>query len=101
MGTFDKYLQLADKTYFNRLGKVTKIVGLTIESVGPNAKLNDLCRIIIDREQNISTMAEVVGFRDKHLLRTSSDGKSWRRTVRSYIRWNRTANRCGRIITSV
>ena len=30
MGTFDKYLQLADKTYFNRLGKVTKIVGLTI-----------------------------------------------------------------------
>ena len=68
MGTFDKYLQLADKTYFNRLGKVTKIVGLTIESVGPNAKLNDLCRIIIDREQNISTMAEVVGFRDKHLL---------------------------------
>ena len=65
MGTFDKYLQLADKTYFNRLGKVTKIVGLTIESVGPNAKLNDLCRIIIDREQNISTMAEVVGFRDK------------------------------------
>ena len=62
MGTFDKYLQLADKTYFNCLGKVTKIVGLTIESVGPNAKLNDLCRIIIDREQNISTMAEVVGF---------------------------------------
>ena len=34
MYTFDKYLQLADKTYFNRLGKVTKIVGLTIESVG-------------------------------------------------------------------
>lgn len=120
MGTFDKYLQLADKTYFNRLGKVTKIVGLTIESVGPNAKLNDLCRIIIDREQNISTMAEVVGFRDKHLLLMpfeSVEGigvgciventghpltvKSWRRTVRSYIRWNRTANRCGRIITSV
>lgn len=25
MGTFDKYLQLADKTYFNRLGKVTKM----------------------------------------------------------------------------
>jgi flagellum-specific ATP synthase len=65
---FDKYLQLADKTYFNRLGKVVKIVGLTIESVGPDAKLNDLCRIIIDREENISVMAEVVGFRDKRLL---------------------------------
>ena len=65
---YDKYLQLAEKTYFNRLGKVVKIVGLTIESVGPDAKLNDLCRIIIDREKNISVMAEVVGFRDKRLL---------------------------------
>lgn len=65
---FDKYLQLADKTYFNRLGKVTKIVGLTIESVGPDAKLNDLCRIIIDQDRQQSVMAEVVGFRDKRLL---------------------------------
>ena len=65
---YDKYLQLAEKPYFNRLGKVVKIVGLTIESVGPDAKLNDLCRIIIDREKNISVMAEVVGFRDKRLL---------------------------------
>ncbi len=65
---FDKYLQLAEKTYFKRLGKIVKIVGLTIESVGPDAKLNDLCRIIIDPEKNISVMAEVVGFRDKRLL---------------------------------
>ena len=35
---FEKYLQLGEKTYFNRLGKVVKIVGLTIESVGPDAK---------------------------------------------------------------
>ncbi len=65
---FDKYLQLGDRTYFNRLGKVTKIVGLTIESVGPDAKLNDLCRIILDSEKQLSVMAEVVGFRDKRLL---------------------------------
>ncbi len=65
---FEKYLQLGDRTYFNRLGKVMKIVGLTIESVGPDAKLNDLCRIIIDAEKGISVMAEVVGFRDKRLL---------------------------------
>lgn len=65
---FDKYLQLAERTYFNRLGKVAKIVGLTIESVGPDAKLNDLCRIIIDAAKNITVMAEVVGFRDKRLL---------------------------------
>lgn len=65
---YDKYLQLGEKTYFTSLGKVTKIVGLTIESVGPKAKLNDLCRIIIDEEKEISVLAEVVGFRDKRLL---------------------------------
>ena len=65
---FDKYDQLTDMNYYRHLGKVVKIVGLTIESVGPNAKLNDLCRIIIDKNRNISIMAEVVGFRDKRLL---------------------------------
>lgn len=64
----DKYLQLTEKTYFKRLGKVVKIVGLTIESVGPDAKINDLCRIIIDKARGISVMAEVVGFREKRLL---------------------------------
>ncbi len=64
----DKYYQLAEQNYYRQLGKVVKIVGLTIESVGPNAKLNDLCRIIIDQKKDISIMAEVVGFRDKRLL---------------------------------
>lgn len=64
----EKYLQLANGTYFKRLGKVVKIVGLTIESVGPDAKLNDLCRIIIDKKKGTSVMAEVVGFRDKRIL---------------------------------
>lgn len=65
---YNKYLQLADNTYFKRLGKVVKIVGLTIESVGPDAKLNDLCRIIIDKSSGTAIMAEVVGFREKRLL---------------------------------
>ena len=65
---FEKYQKLADNTYFQRLGKVVKIVGLTIESVGPDAKLNDLCRIVIDKNNGTSILAEVVGFRDKRLL---------------------------------
>ena len=65
---FNKYLQLADRSYCTRLGKVVKVVGLTIESIGPDAKLNDLCRIILDRAKNEYVMAEVVGFRDKLLL---------------------------------
>ena len=62
----NKYYTLLENTYFDRLGKVSKIVGLTIESIGPHAKLNDLCEIIAEDGKRI--MAEVVGFRDKSLL---------------------------------
>ena len=34
-----KYLKLIEKTYVKKLGKVLKIVGLTIESVRPDANL--------------------------------------------------------------
>lgn len=64
----EKYMRLADRTFFTRLGKVVKVVGLTIESIGPDARLNDLCRIYIDRERDEYVMAEVVGFKDNRLL---------------------------------
>lgn len=62
-----KYLRATENSHFDRLGKVVKIVGLTIESIGPEAKLNDLCKIIVENDGR-SVMAEVVGFRDKRLL---------------------------------
>ena len=70
MSTVDanKYYTLTDNNYFDALGKVVKVVGLTIESLGPAAKLNDLCEIITDTEDHHRIMAEVVGFRDKILL---------------------------------
>lgn len=68
-----KYLALTNETYFDCLGRVTKVVGLTIESVGPDAKLNDLCRIFVDGNRKQAVMAQVVGFRDKHLLLTPFD----------------------------
>ena len=68
-----KYMSLADNTYFDRLGRVTKVVGLTIESVGPDAKLNDLCEIVVNAASGHKIMAQVVGFRDKHLLLTPFD----------------------------
>lgn len=64
----DKYKKVCDKTYFKRLGKVVNVVGLTIESNGPDAKLNDLCRIIVDKETDTAVMAEVVGFKDGKTL---------------------------------
>ena len=65
---FDKYKKVRDKSYFKRLGKVVNVVGLTIESNGPDAKLNDLCRIIVDEETDTAVMAEVVGFKDGKTL---------------------------------
>ncbi len=64
----DKYLRLMEKTYIRCLGKVVKIVGLTIESIGPNASLGDVCRIISKDDSAQWVMAEVVGFRDKRVL---------------------------------
>ncbi len=62
-----KYNMLLNQSYERRLGKVTKVVGLTIESIGPTAKLKDLCRIIT-RDTNQVIHAEVVGFRDDRVI---------------------------------
>ena len=48
----EKYRTLINKSYIKRLGKVVKIVGLTIESVGPDAKLNYICTIISNDDPN-------------------------------------------------
>lgn len=64
---FSKYNMLLDRTYEKRLGKVATVVGLTIEAIGPTAKLNDLCHII-SQETNQIVRAEVVGFRDDRVL---------------------------------
>ena len=64
----EKYGKLKDKTFYKRLGKVVNVVGLTIESLGPDASLNDLCKITLDEEGDKYVLAEVVGFRDNRTL---------------------------------
>ena len=39
MVNFTKYSRIADYTFFKSKGKVENVVGLTIESAGPEAKL--------------------------------------------------------------
>lgn len=63
-----KYLQLMDRTFYKSYGKVAKVVGLTIESVGPKARLGDLCRIYPGEDQKEHVIAEVVGFHDSKLI---------------------------------
>lgn len=64
----DKYNVIYEKCYAKKMGKVSKIVGLTIESIGPDANLNDLCRIVAKDNPNMEVMAEVVGFKDNRVL---------------------------------
>lgn len=66
---FIKYEKLIEGTYYRMKGKVVNIVGLTIESLGPDAKLGDICRIYPDTGEDAKpAMAEVVGFKDKKTI---------------------------------
>lgn len=53
---------------FKRYGKVKRVVGLMIESQGPEASVGDLCYIYLDNMKKKSVRAEVVGFRDEFVL---------------------------------
>jgi len=63
-----KYKSLGEKNYIRKLGRVVKLVGLTIESLGPSASLNDLCLITSNENKDQVVYAEVVGFRDRMVL---------------------------------
>lgn len=65
---FGKYRSLSEKTFFKRMGKVVNVVGLTIESAGPEARLGDICYIYPHRDSEEKIMAEVVGFKDSKTL---------------------------------
>lgn len=65
---FEKYKRVTEKIFFRKMGKVVNVVGLTIESAGPDAKLGDLCRILPEAEDAEPILAEVVGFKDKKTL---------------------------------
>jgi len=48
-------------------GRVVQLIGLVVESAGPLAALGEVCRIESARHDG-STLAEVVGFRNHHVL---------------------------------
>ncbi|WP_334293128.1 flagellar protein export ATPase FliI [Butyrivibrio hungatei] len=61
--------------FYRMRGKVVNVIGLTIESAGPDAKLGDICLIYPKKKDSDSlsdfsarpAMAEVVGFKDNHV----------------------------------
>ncbi len=48
-------------------GKVTQVIGLTIESEGPEAGVGDVCHIFTSKSSK-PILAEVVGFRDNRVI---------------------------------
>lgn len=67
---FDKYNSVKEDSFFQVKGKVVNVVGLTIESMGPSAKLGDICRIYpgLKQGEDSFAMAEVVGFKEGKVL---------------------------------
>lgn len=61
------YTDLMEKSYVRHLGRVNKIVGLTIESLGPNVNVGEVC-LITSADNQKKVLAEVVGFRGQYIL---------------------------------
>ena len=65
---YDVYADRIDRVdTIKRLGKVTQVVGLVIESAGPAVSIGRLCTIE-NRDNGSKIAAEVVGFRDDRIL---------------------------------
>lgn len=62
-----KYAAFLDKNYVKELGRVKKVVGLTMESFGPDVVLDDVCKVT-STDHKIETRAEVIGFKDDYVL---------------------------------
>lgn len=61
---FEKYMNLCDESFFTKKGKIVNVIGLTIESAGPDSTLGDVCYIYPEDETLKPIMAEVVGFKE-------------------------------------
>lgn len=61
---FEKYIKVAEESFFARKGKIVNVVGLTIESMGPDARLGDVCFVYPDDTLAQPIMTEVVGFKE-------------------------------------
>ena len=69
MKNLTAYMELCNKNYIKTYGKVVKVVGLTIETMGPEAKIGDTCRIRMASSGKV-IMTEVVGFHEGRLQLT-------------------------------
>lgn len=60
--------QISHVDTFKRYGRVKRVVGLMIESQGPESSIGDVCYIHVGQKQKRRIQAEVVGFKDENIL---------------------------------
>ncbi len=53
---------------YKRYGKVKRVIGLMIESKGPESSIGDVCLIYPKGHAKKAIKAEVVGFQDENIL---------------------------------
>ncbi|WP_264192656.1 flagellar protein export ATPase FliI [Mesobacillus subterraneus] len=53
---------------FKRYGRVKRVVGLMIESQGPESSIGDVCFIHVGTKKKRRIQAEVVGFKDENVI---------------------------------
>ncbi|MCI8755539.1 MAG: flagellar protein export ATPase FliI [Oscillospiraceae bacterium] len=53
--------------FYTHMGKIDKIVGMTVEATGPNCNIGDVCKITIGYPDK-TVLAEVVGFKENKVL---------------------------------
>lgn len=64
----DKYLHMVHNENFIRFtGKVSKLIGLTIESIGPSVEVGEVC-LIYPLKSNEPIVSEVIGFKGEVVL---------------------------------
>lgn len=65
---FSRYYSVLDKSYIKKTGKVSQVVGLTIESTGPSdVSVGSTCLIKSGKSEK-PILSEVVGFKNNNIL---------------------------------
>ncbi|MDR2558271.1 MAG: FliI/YscN family ATPase [Oscillospiraceae bacterium] len=65
LNSFNKELKTYDS--YRNMGKIEKIIGMTIEASGPICNIGDVCRIF-SKDMHSHVFAEVVGFNSENVL---------------------------------
>lgn len=62
-----KYHSVLQKNYIRKLGRVSQVVGLTVESIGPDVNIGQTC-LIKAGKYGEAVLSEVVGFKNNSIL---------------------------------